>query len=160
MSRRVTLSISAISWILLVIFASRVYAQNDIVDQRRDPFLYQNKDDGNWFQTAKNAIQGPAGQIIVHFSKEAINRSAGNSQVGSIPSRASFVRSTPFLFQILSLNLSNLFVLLLLKALIFAAGLIGAGNWGHYARARALDCEYPSEFPFTFRITHPLPQRN
>lgn len=43
--------------------------------------------------------------------------------------------------QILSLNLSNLLVLVLLKALIFAAGLVGAGNWGHYARSRSDDSE-------------------
>lgn len=45
-------------------------------------------------------------------------------------------------FQILSLNLTNLLILVLLKALIFAAGLIGAGNWGHYARARSIDCKF------------------
>lgn len=38
--------------------------------------------------------------------------------------------------QVLSLNLTNLLILVLLKALIFAAGLVGAGNWGQYARAR------------------------
>lgn len=39
--------------------------------------------------------------------------------------------------QILSLNLTNLLVLILLKALIFAAGLLGAGNFGQYARGRS-----------------------
>lgn len=48
--------------------------------------------------------------------------------------------------QILSLNLTNLLILVLLKALIFAAGLIGAGNWGQYARARNFDCKYQVVF--------------
>lgn len=38
--------------------------------------------------------------------------------------------------QVISLNLTNLLVLFLLKALIFAAGSIGAGTWkGGYARS-------------------------
>lgn len=38
--------------------------------------------------------------------------------------------------QVISLNLTNLLVLVLLKALIFAAGSIGAGTWkGGYARS-------------------------
>lgn len=38
--------------------------------------------------------------------------------------------------QVVSLNLTNLLVLVLLKALIFAAGSIGAGTWkGGYARS-------------------------
>lgn len=38
--------------------------------------------------------------------------------------------------QIVSLNLTNLLVLVLLKALIFAAGSLGAGTWkGGYARS-------------------------
>ncbi|XP_053696738.1 uncharacterized protein LOC128744024 [Sabethes cyaneus] len=71
-------------------------------------------------ETAQQLIASPAGQLAVSFAKEMISRSAGNSQV-------------------LSLNLTNLLVLFLLKALIFAAGLIGAGNWGHYARGRSED---------------------
>ncbi|XP_055540414.1 uncharacterized protein LOC129727048 [Wyeomyia smithii] len=69
-------------------------------------------------ETAQQLIASPAGQLAVSFAKEMISRSAGNSQV-------------------LSLNLTNLLVLFLLKALIFSAGLIGAGNWGHFARGRS-----------------------
>ncbi|KXJ83582.1 hypothetical protein RP20_CCG005139 [Aedes albopictus] len=69
-------------------------------------------------ETAKDLIMSPAGQLAVSFAKEMISRSAGNSQV-------------------LSLNLTNLLILFLLKALIFAAGLIGAGNWGAYGRGRS-----------------------
>lgn len=34
-----------------------------------------------WFDTARNALSGPAGQIVVHMAKEMISRSTGNSQV-------------------------------------------------------------------------------
>ncbi|XP_055597754.1 uncharacterized protein LOC129747521 [Uranotaenia lowii] len=79
--------------------------------------------------TAKDLIGSPAGQLAMSFAKEMISRSAGNSQV-------------------LSLNLTNLLILFLLKALIFAAGLIGAGSWGGYARGRSIDdgsLFYPGE---------------
>lgn len=35
----------------------------------------------SFMKNAKEAIQGPAGQIMVHMAKELISRSAGNSQV-------------------------------------------------------------------------------
>lgn len=34
-----------------------------------------------WLDTARNAIYGPAGQMVVHMAKEMISRSTGNSQV-------------------------------------------------------------------------------
>lgn len=34
-----------------------------------------------WMDSAKNTLSGPAGQLMVHFAKEMISRSAGNSQV-------------------------------------------------------------------------------
>lgn len=40
----------------------------------------RNKGRG-WMEQAKDAIAGPAGQMMVHFAKEMISRSAGNSQV-------------------------------------------------------------------------------
>ena len=55
-----------------------------------------------------------------YLAKEFINRSAGGNQV-------------------LSLNVSNLFILVLLKALIFAAGMVGAGNWSQYGRGRSVE---------------------
>ncbi|CAD7091832.1 unnamed protein product [Hermetia illucens] len=69
----------------------------------------------NWMKSAQNILAGPAGQMMVQFAKELISRSSGSSQI-------------------LSLNLGNFFVLLILKALIFAVSMIGAGNWNHYAR--------------------------
>ncbi|KFB35022.1 AGAP002486-PA-like protein [Anopheles sinensis] len=68
--------------------------------------------------SARDILASPAGQLAAYMAKEMISRSAGNSQV-------------------LSLNLTNLLILFLLKALIFAAGLIGAGNWSQYARGRS-----------------------
>lgn len=42
----------------------------------------------SWFETARNALSGPAGQIAVHMAKEMISRSTGNSQVCNVYSRA------------------------------------------------------------------------
>lgn len=36
---------------------------------------------GGWLASATNALAAPAGQIAMHFAKEMISRSAGNSQV-------------------------------------------------------------------------------
>lgn len=35
----------------------------------------------SWLDSAKNALSGPAGQMVVHMAKEMISRSTGNSQV-------------------------------------------------------------------------------
>lgn len=37
-----------------------------------------------WWDTAKNALSGPTGQIIVSVAKEMISRSTGNSQVSLV----------------------------------------------------------------------------
>lgn len=42
--------------------------------------VYESNGRG-WFDTAKDAMAGPAGQMVVHFAKEMISRSTGNSQV-------------------------------------------------------------------------------
>lgn len=34
-----------------------------------------------WIESARNALSGPAGQMVVHMAKEMISRSTGNSQV-------------------------------------------------------------------------------
>lgn len=36
---------------------------------------------GSWLASARDALSGPAGQIVVHMAKEMISRSTGNSQV-------------------------------------------------------------------------------
>ncbi|XP_037943526.1 uncharacterized protein LOC119676360 [Teleopsis dalmanni] len=66
-----------------------------------------------WLKGVQNIVSSPAGHVAVQMAKELINRSAGNSQV-------------------LSLNLTNLLIIILLKILIFAAGMLGAGHWGGY----------------------------
>ncbi|XP_050071033.1 uncharacterized protein LOC126558984 [Anopheles maculipalpis] len=86
---------------------------------RRRPMSKEQVPAGRGFtDSARDILASPAGQLAAYVAKEMISRSAGNSQV-------------------LSLNLTNLLILFLLKALIFAAGLIGAGNWSQYARGRS-----------------------
>lgn len=70
--------------------------------------------------TARNFVSSPSGQLAVTMAKEFISRSAGGNQV-------------------LSLNLTSLLVIVLLKALIFATGVLGTGNWGQYGRGRGLE---------------------
>lgn len=45
---------------------------------------------------------------------------------------------------------------MLLKALIFAAGLIGAGNWGQYGRARNFDCKFNPKLYLLHEIIYTL----
>ncbi|KAH8383248.1 hypothetical protein KR009_007572 [Drosophila setifemur] len=67
----------------------------------------------SWLRNAHNMFGSPAGHVVMQVAKELIHRSAGNSQV-------------------LSLNLTNLLIIVLLKVLIFSAGLLGAGHWSSY----------------------------
>uniref|UniRef100_A0A182HSX2 Uncharacterized protein n=1 Tax=Anopheles arabiensis TaxID=7173 RepID=A0A182HSX2_ANOAR len=87
-------------------------------DRRRPTGREQAPVGRGFTDSARDILASPAGQLAAYVAKEMISRSAGNSQV-------------------LSLNLTNLLILFLLKALIFAAGLIGAGNWSQYARGRS-----------------------
>ncbi|TMW51612.1 hypothetical protein DOY81_003262, partial [Sarcophaga bullata] len=73
-----------------------------------------------WLKSVQDIFSSPTGHVVVQVAKELINRSAGNSQV-------------------LSLNLTNLLIILLLKILIFSAGLLGAGHWSNYGYARSDD---------------------
>uniref|UniRef100_A0A1A9ZRQ6 Uncharacterized protein n=1 Tax=Glossina pallidipes TaxID=7398 RepID=A0A1A9ZRQ6_GLOPL len=66
-----------------------------------------------WLKGAQDLIASPTGHVVVQVAKELLNRSTGNSQV-------------------LNLNITNLIVILLLKVLIFTAGLLGAGHYGGY----------------------------
>lgn len=71
---------------------------------------------GDWLQSIKRLLKGSAGQLVVNLAKEIVSRQVGGTQV-------------------LSLNLTNLLILLFLKAIVFAAALIGAGSWGQYGRS-------------------------
>lgn len=70
--------------------------------------------------TARSFVASPTGQMAVQMAKEFISRSAGGNQV-------------------LSLNLTSLLIIVLLKALIFSTGLLGAGNYSQYGRGRVLE---------------------
>ncbi|KAG5676418.1 hypothetical protein PVAND_006256 [Polypedilum vanderplanki] len=88
------------------------------------PELVNNNLDEGWgrslMQSAKNFVASPIGQLTVSMAKEFVARSAGGNQV-------------------LSLNMGSLLILVLLKALIFATGLLGVGNYSHYGRGRMLE---------------------
>lgn len=73
-----------------------------------------------YMQIAKNFVASPFGQLTMSMAKEVVARSAGGNEV-------------------LSLNLTSLLVIVILKALIFTTGLLGAGHWNQYARGRMLD---------------------
>lgn len=85
------------------------------------PLANNNLGWGSGFMgVARNFVATPTGQMAVSMAKELINRSGGGNQV-------------------LSLNITSLLIIVLLKALIFSTGLLGAGNWGEYGRGRALE---------------------
>lgn len=51
-------------------------SRNDITNS-----VYDADKGRGWMDKAKDALAGPAGQMVVHFAKEMISRSTGNSQV-------------------------------------------------------------------------------
>ncbi|CAH4034586.1 unnamed protein product [Pieris brassicae] len=81
---------------------------NDFNETYRSSFL----------NSAGSFLSGAGGQVVSSLAKDFIARSTGTSQV-------------------LSLNLTNLVILIVLKALVLAAGFFGAGAWKghHYARS-------------------------
>lgn len=100
------------------------FDRSPVIPPSRRPLPPETDNNRGWtnglMQNAKSFIASPVGQLTVSMAKEFVARSAGGNQV-------------------LSLNMSSLLVLVLLKALIFATGLLGAGNWGQYGRGRAID---------------------
>lgn len=88
-------------FLCILFLASQIYAaaideipstQNDLIDSNfsndalndnvYDVVNYQNpQKQTTWWQTARDTLAGPAGQIAVHVAKEMISRSTGNSQV-------------------------------------------------------------------------------
>ncbi|CAG4961804.1 unnamed protein product [Colias eurytheme] len=71
-----------------------------------------------FLDTAGSFLSGAGSQVMSSLAKDFIARSTGSSQV-------------------LSLNLTNLVILIVLKALVLAAGFFGAGAWKghHYGRS-------------------------
>lgn len=55
---------------------SELMSRNEITNS-----VYESNRGRGWMDTAKDALAGPAGQMVVHFAKEMISRSTGNSQV-------------------------------------------------------------------------------
>lgn len=55
---------------------------------------------GGWWETARNALSGPAGQIIVSMAKEMISRSTGNSQVRAFRSEELLIEVILFLVNV------------------------------------------------------------
>ncbi|XP_054734058.1 uncharacterized protein LOC129241642 [Anastrepha obliqua] len=95
----------ALPQIRCAVFAYEVDRNNSLSEVIERP--------SGWLQAAQDMIASPAGHVVTQVAKELINRSTGNSQV-------------------LSLNLTNLLIIILLKILIFAAGMLGAGHWNGY----------------------------
>lgn len=67
-------------------------SQNEVLDydHDHDPVIYGIRNDSvvypsapkdTWLESARNALAGPAGRIVVTMAKEMIARSTGNSQV-------------------------------------------------------------------------------
>ncbi|CAF4856246.1 unnamed protein product [Pieris macdunnoughi] len=79
-----------------------------------------------FLNSAGSFLSGAGGQVVSSLAKDFIARSTGTSQVGF-----------DCITQVLSLNLTNLVILIVLKALVLAAGFFGAGAWKghHYARS-------------------------
>ncbi|XP_023952885.2 uncharacterized protein LOC112056663 isoform X2 [Bicyclus anynana] len=74
----------------------------------------------SFLETAGSFLSGTGGQVVSDLAKDFIARSTGSSQV-------------------LSLNLTNLVILIVLKALVLAAGFFGAGAWKGHNYGRSLE---------------------
>ncbi|XP_030023755.2 uncharacterized protein LOC115442741 isoform X2 [Manduca sexta] len=84
-------------------------------DSGNDTLMHRS----SFLESANNFFSSTGGQVVTSIAKDFIARSTGSSQV-------------------LSLNLTNLVILIVLKALILAAGFFGAGAWKgghHYGRS-------------------------
>jgi hypothetical protein len=128
------IAMSCKGFVLLLLSVGAVMCQQDEIYPRVPvippgirpmPELVNNNLGGGFMgsgfmSTARNFVSSPTGQMAVSLAKEFISRSAGGNQV-------------------LSLNLTSLLIIVLLKGLIFATGLLGAGNWGQYGRGRSLE---------------------
>lgn len=120
----VLLSFVSLSWCQ----DGEIYPRVPIIGPPRRPMpeLVNNNNLGGAFlgsgfmNTARSFMSSPTGQMAVSMAKEFISRSAGGNQV-------------------LSLNLTSLLIIVLLKGLIAATGLLGAGNWSQYGRGRGLE---------------------
>ncbi|KAM3962020.1 uncharacterized protein ACR2FA_003915 [Aphomia sociella] len=123
-------------------YPKQVYDSNELLPHETPPIAFKSEQDiarydrGNetygrssFMDTAGNFLSGTGGQMMASLAKDFIARSTGSSQVGF-----------DCVTQVLSLNLTNLVILIVLKALILAAGFFGAGAWkGGHHYGRSLD---------------------
>ncbi|XP_053608828.1 uncharacterized protein LOC128674359 isoform X2 [Plodia interpunctella] len=87
-------------------------------DSENDTSMYGR---ASFMESAGDFLSSAGGQFVNGMARDFIARSTGTSQV-------------------LSLNLTNLVILIVLKALILAAGFFGAGAWkGGHHYGRSLD---------------------
>ncbi|XP_028158512.1 uncharacterized protein LOC114351469 isoform X2 [Ostrinia furnacalis] len=111
----------------------KAYDANAILPREKPPIPFDNSASrfdvndtaqygrSSFMDTAGSFLNSAGGQLVSGLAKDFIARSTGSSQV-------------------LSLNLTNLVILIVLKALILAAGFFGAGAWkGGHHYARSLD---------------------
>ncbi|CAB3244489.1 unnamed protein product [Arctia plantaginis] len=126
-------------------YPKKGYDTNALLPREKPPALFKDEqdsiarfDNGNdtaqygrssFLEAAGSFLSGTGGQVVTSIARDFISRSTGSSQVGF-----------DCVSQVLSLNLTNLVILIILKALILAAGFFGAGAWkgGHYY-GRSLD---------------------
>lgn len=74
--------LSFIFIVLIVLTSTGCLAQSHLMNEiSTGPEADGPENRLGWIETAKNALAAPAGQMAVHFAKELISRSAGNSQV-------------------------------------------------------------------------------
>lgn len=77
---------------LSAVFADDFTSQNEVLDygHDREPVIYGFKNESvahpnipkdTWFDSARYALAGPAGRIVITMAKEMLARSTGNSQV-------------------------------------------------------------------------------
>ena len=74
-----------IMWMLyqfsaMTVVAGQMYGSSEENSIQHSGFE-KNTSAGTWMDTAKTALSGPAGKMVVHIAKEMLSRSAGNSQV-------------------------------------------------------------------------------
>lgn len=97
---------------------------------------------GNGFMTtARSFVASPTGQMAVQMAKEFISRSAGGNQVLSL--NLTRLDLWDWELELASVKTiccnCSLLIIVLLKALIFSTGLLGAGNYSQYGRGRGLE---------------------
>ncbi|XP_041981611.1 uncharacterized protein LOC121735009 [Aricia agestis] len=112
-------------------YAKKMYPKtydSSVLLPKEKPAAYNEYNETNdtqyrssFMDSAGSFLSSTGGQVMSSLAKDYLARSTGSSQV-------------------LSLNLTNLVILIVLKALVLAAGFFGAGAWkGGHHYGRSLD---------------------